>query len=71
MPNPILNMAIGAFISTYFQNAKFRGEINKNIQKLMGMGVDMLNGANKTLNLGGAKNVQPTAEQPAGLPSDE
>lgn len=54
-------MAIGAFISTYFQNPKFRNDVNQNLQKLLGTGIDMINGKNPIIN--GIKNVLPQNEQ--------
>ncbi|MCL2053805.1 MAG: hypothetical protein FWG90_05100 [Oscillospiraceae bacterium] len=36
-------LALGAFIGTYFNNQKFRESVDRNVNQLIGKGLDVLN----------------------------
>ena len=66
------NIIAGALISNYIQNPKFRNEVNKNFQQILGYGIDALNGVNKlpfnimqNKPVAGDNNVYDTTEQTA------
>ena len=47
MRNDLMTFVIGAFAGSYFNNAKFRADVNTGIQKVVGKGIDALNSAGK------------------------
>ena len=63
-----MSMVIGALISNYIQNPKFRTQVNTSINEFIGQGIDALNKM-------GEPNVPYTTRRPVAAdavePSDE